>query len=184
MIKEKDIIWLESILKATPDALQHIADNKSVAQNLRDAFPYPFTLDDAVTFLDNVRQGKMGIVYGMFLNSGELVGVISLTPGRDVNRYSAEVGYFVSEQYWNKGYATEALRLVGNFAQFRHGLKRLYATVFDFNLASMRVLEKAGFKKEGIMKSSAVKDDKILDEHLYGLVLGKSNIEIIGRCKF
>ena len=52
--------------------------------------------------------------------------------------------------------------------------------VFDYNLASMRVLEKAGFKKEGIMKSSAVKDDKILDEHLYGLVLGKSNIEIIG----
>ena len=63
-------------------------------------------------------------------------------------------------------------------------LKRLYATVFDYNLVSMRVLEKAGFKKEGIMKSSAVKDDKILDEHLYGLVLGKSNIEIIGRCKF
>ena len=126
----------------------------------------------------------MGIVYGMFLNPGELVGVISLTPGRDVNRYSAEVGYFVDEQYWNRGYATEALRLVGNFAQFRHGFKRLYATVFDYNLASMRVLEKAGFKKEGIMKSSAVKDDKILDEHLYGLVLGKSNIEIIGRCKF
>ena len=91
---------------------------------------------------------------------------------------------FVGEQYWNRGYATEALRLVGNFAQFRHGLKRLYATVFDFNLASMRVLEKAGFEKEGIMKSSAIKDDKILDEHLYGLVLGKSNIKIIGRFKF
>ena len=184
MTKEKDIIWVESILKATPNALQHIADNKSVAQNLRDAFPHPCTFDDAATFLDNVRQGKMGIVYGIFLNSGELVGVISLTPGRDINRYSAEVGYFVGEQYWNRGYATEALRLVGNFAQFKHGLKRLYATVFDSNLASMRVLEKAGFKKEGIMKSSAVKDDKILDEHLYGLVLGKSNIKIIGRCKF
>ena len=184
MIKDTDIIWLESILKATPEALQRIADNKSVALNLRDAFPHPYTLDDAVIFLDNVRQWKMGIVYGMFLYSGELVGVISLTPGRDVNRYSAEVGFFVGEQYWNRGYATEALRLVGNFAQFRHGLKRLYATVFDFNLASMRALEKAGYKKEGIMKSSAVKDDKILDEHLYGLVLGKSNIEIIGRCKF
>ena len=184
MKKETVLIWLESILKATPEALQRIADNKSVAQNLRDAFPHPYTLDDAVSFLDNVRQGKMGIVYGMFLYSGELVGVISLTPGRDVNRYSAEVGYFVSEQYWNKGYATEALRLVGNFAQFRHGLKRLYATVFDFNVASMRVLEKTGFKKEGIMKSSVVKDDKVIDEHLYGLVLGKSDIMIIGRCKF
>ena len=177
-----DIIWPESILKATPEALQRIADSKLVARNLRDAFPHPYTLDDAVAFLDNVRQGKMGIVYGMFLNSGELVGVISLTPGRDVNRYSAEVGYFVGEQYWNRGYATEALRLVGNFAQFRHGLKRLYATVFDYNHASMRVLEKAGFKKEGIMKSSAVKDDKVIDEHLYGLVLGKSDIEILGRC--
>ena len=177
-----DIIWLENLLKATPEALQHIANNKSVAQNLRDAFPHPYTLDDAVTFLDNVRQGKMGIVYGMFLNSGELVGVISLTPGRDVNRYSAEVGYFVGEQYWNRGYATEALMLVVNFAQHRHGFKRLFATVFDFNLASMRVLEKAGFKKEGIMKSSAVKDEKVIDEHLYGIVLGKSDIEILGRC--
>jgi hypothetical protein len=71
MIKEMDIIWLENLLKATPEALQHIANNKSVAQNLRDAFPHPYTLDDAVTFLDNVRKGKMGIVYGMFLNSGE-----------------------------------------------------------------------------------------------------------------
>ena len=110
MIKETNIIWLESILKATPEALQHIANSKSVAQNLRDAFPHPYTLDDAVAFLDNVRQGKMGIVYGMFLNSCELVGVISLTPGRDVNRYSAEVGYFVGEQYWNRGYATEAFK--------------------------------------------------------------------------
>ena len=178
----KDIIWPESILKATPEALQRIADSKLVARNLRDAFPHPYTLDDAVAFLDNVRLGKMGIVYGMFLNSGELVGVISLTPGRDVNRYSAEVGYFVGEQYWNRGYATEALMLVVNFAQHRHGFKRLFATVFDFNLASMRVLEKAGFKKEGIMKSSAVKDEKVIDEHLYGLVLGKSDIEILGRC--
>lgn len=184
MIKETDTLWLESILKATPEALQCIADNKSVAQNLRDAFPHPYTLDDAMTFLDNVRQGEMGIVYGMFLYSGELVGVISLTPGLDVNRYSAEVGYFVGEQYWNRGYATEALRLVGNFAQFRHGLKRLYATVFDFNLASMRVLEKAGYKKEGIIKSSAFKDDKIFDEHLFGLVLGKSDVKIMGRFKF
>lgn len=177
-----DIIWPESILKATPETLQRIADSKLVARILRDAFPHPYTLDDAVGFLNNVRQGKMGIVYGIFLNSGELVGVISLTPGRDVNRYSAEVGYFVGEQYWNRGYATEALMLVVNFAQYRHGFKRLFATVFDFNLASMRVLEKTGFKKEGIMKSSAVKDDKVIDEHLYGLVLGKSDIEILGRC--
>ena len=106
-----------------------------------------------------------------------MVGVISLTPGHDVNRYSAEVGYFVGEQYWNRGYATESLMLVENFAQFRHGL--IYTTVFDYNLASMRVLEKAGFKKEGIMKSSAVKDDKVINEHLYGLVLGKSDVEII-----
>ena len=182
MKMNKDIIWPESILKATPEALQRIADSKLVARNLRDAFPHPYTLDDAVAFFDNVRLGKMGIVYGMFLNSGELVGVISLTPGRDVNRYSAEVGYFVGEQYWNRGYATEALMLVVNFAQHRHGFKRLFAMVFDFNLASMRVLEKAGFKKEGIMKSSAVKDEKVIDEHLYGIVLGKSDIEILGRC--
>lgn len=95
------------------------------------------------------------------------------TEGIWLNRYSAEVGYFVGEQYWKKGYATEALKLVVNLAQSKHGLKRLHATVFDFNRASMRVLEKAGFAKEGFLKSSAFKDGKFIDEHLYGLVLEK-----------
>lgn len=172
-MKETGGIRLESILEAATEALQRIADSKSVARNLRDVFPSPYTLADAVDFLENVRQGKMGIVYGIFRDLEELVGVISLTPGRDVNRYSAEAGYFVGEQYWNKGYATEALKLIPNLAQSKHGLKRLYATVFDFNRASMRVLEKAGFTKEGILKSSAFKDGIFIDEHLYGLVLGE-----------
>ena len=164
-------IQLGSLLATTPEALQRIADSKAVARNLRDMFPHPYTLDDAKMFIENVKQGKMGYVYGIYHNFEELVGVISMTPGRDVNRCSAEVGYFIGEQYWNKGYATEALKMLPTIARLNFGLIRLYATVFDFNQPSIRVLEKAGFTKEGILKSSAIKNGKVIDEHLYALVL-------------
>ena len=164
-------IQLGSLEATTPEALQRIADSEAVARNLRDIFPHPYTLEDAKIFIENVKQGKMGYVYGIYHNFEELVGVISMTPGRDVNRYSAEVGYFVGEQYWNKGYATEALKMLPTIACHNFGLIRLYATVFDFNQPSMRVLEKAGFTKEGILKSSAIKNGKVIDEHLYALVL-------------
>ena len=164
-------IQLRSLLTTTPEALQRIADSEAVARNLRDMFPHPYTLDGARLFIENVKQGKMGYVYGIYHHFEELVGVISLTPGRDVNRCSAEVGYFIGEQYWNKGYATEALKMLPTIARLNFGLIRLYATVFDFNQPSMRVLEKAGFTKEGILKSSAIKNGKVIDEHLYALVL-------------
>ena len=164
-------IQLGSLLATTPEALQWIADSKAVARNLRDMFPHPYTLDDAKMFIENMKQGKMRHVFGIYRNFEELVGVISMTPGRDVNRCSAEVGYFIGEQYWNKGYATEALKMLPTIAHHNFGLIRLYATVFDFNQPSMRVLEKAGFTKEGILKSSAIKNGKVINEHLYALVL-------------
>ena len=164
-------IQLGSLLATTPEALQRIADSEAVARNLRDIFPHPYTLDDAKMFIENVKQGKMGHVFGIYRHFEELVGVISMTPGRDVNRGSAEVGYFIGDQYWNKGYATEALKMLPTIARLNFGLIRLYATVFDFNQPSMRVLEKAGFTKEGILKSSAIKNGKVIDEHLYALIL-------------
>ena len=82
-------IQLGSLLATTPEALQRIANSEAVARNLRDMFPHPYTLDDAKMFIENVKQGKMGYVYGIYRNFEELVGVISMTPGRDVNRCSA-----------------------------------------------------------------------------------------------
>ena len=164
-------IQLGSLLATTSEALQRIANSEALARNLRDIFPHPYTLNDARMFIENVRQGNMGYVYGIYHNFEELVGVISMTPGRDVNRYSAEVVYFIGEQYWNKGYATEALKMLPTIAHLNFGFIRLYATVFDFNQPSIRVLGKAGFTKEGILKSSAIKNGKVINEHLFALVL-------------
>ena len=82
-------IQLGSLLATTPEALQRIADSEAVARNLRDMFPHPYTLDGARLFIENVKQGKMGYVYGIYHHFEELVGVISMTPGRDVNSCSA-----------------------------------------------------------------------------------------------
>ena len=115
-------IQLGSLQATTPEALQRIANSEAVARNLRDMFPHPYTLDDARMFIENVKQGKMGYVYGIYRHFEELVGVISMTPGRDVNCCSAEVGYFIGEQYWNKGYATEALKMLPTIARLNFGL--------------------------------------------------------------
>ena len=82
-------IQLGSLLATTPEALQRIADSEAVARNLRDMFPHPYTLEEAKIFIENVKQGKMGYVYGIYRHLEELVGVISMTPGRDVNSCSA-----------------------------------------------------------------------------------------------
>ena len=82
-------IQLRSLLTTTPEALQRIADSEAVARNLRDMFPHPYKLDDAKMFIENVKQGKMGHVYGIYRHLEELVGVISMTPSRDVNSCSA-----------------------------------------------------------------------------------------------
>jgi RimJ/RimL family protein N-acetyltransferase len=98
------------------------------------------------------------------------VGAIGVRPGEDVNRLSAEIGYWLGEEYWNRGIVTEAVLAVTNYAFATLGLVRLYADVFEWNAASMRVLEKAGFQKEGVLRKSAMKDHQLVDQVVYAMV--------------
>ncbi|MEJ5266097.1 MAG: GNAT family protein, partial [Bacteroidales bacterium] len=68
------------------------------------------------------------------------------------------------------GIATKAVRLITEYGFSTLGLVRIYTGVFDFNKASQRVLEKAGFNLEGIFEKSVFKNDKICDEYRYGLI--------------
>lgn len=135
---------------------------------MRDAFPYPYTIEDAATFLELAANGALGKVYGVY--DGDIfVGCCSLIPQQDIYRLNAEIGYWIGEPYWGKGYATEVVKLLLNVAFEELNLSRVYAHIFEFNKGSMRVLEKAGFHKEAIIKSSIIKEGKIFDEHLYSI---------------
>jgi RimJ/RimL family protein N-acetyltransferase len=162
------MIQLRNISTATPEEIQKLANNHAIAVNLRDAFPYPYTLEDAVTYLDLAANGIFGHVFGIYDND-TFVGCCSLIPQNDVYRINAEIGYWIGEPYWGKGYATDAVRQCLKFAFEELNLLRVYANIYEYNIGSMKVLEKVGFEKEAIIKSSIMKEGKIFDEHLYSI---------------
>ena len=156
--------------KGDAEALVRQADNLSVARHLRDRFPHPYTPADAKAFLSS--GGANGHVpENLAIDvDGQAAGGVGFSRGHDVERFSAEVGYWLGEQYWGRGVATEALLLVTGWLFERHNLLRLFALPFADNLASARVLEKAGYTREALLRSSCVKYGVPRDQLLYARV--------------
>ena len=100
------------------------------------------------------------------------VGGIGAELRDDVERCSAEVGYWLGEPYWGRGIATRTLAAFTRFAFTAYDLERLYAAPFASNPASCRVLQKAGYRLEGRMRRSAIKDGKVQDQLLYAILRG------------
>jgi RimJ/RimL family protein N-acetyltransferase len=152
------------------DALVRHANNANIAKHLRDRFPHPYTADDARTFLLYVTKHDTEATNLAIEVEGQAAGAIGLSTGSDVERYSAEIGYWLGEAYWGRGVVSEALALVTERAFERLDLLRLFALPFADNAASVRVLEKAGYVREGILRSSAVKYGQPRDQFLYARV--------------
>jgi RimJ/RimL family protein N-acetyltransferase len=87
-----------------------------------------------------------------------------------VDRRSAEIGYWLGEEFWGRGIVTEALIAVTDHAFANHDLCRLFAHVFDWNPASARVLEKAGYAFEGRMRKSVTKEGQTIDQLMYAMI--------------
>ena len=98
------------------------------------------------------------------------MGGVGLFLQADVERYSAEIGYWIGEAFWGRGLATAVVRAFTDYAFDAFDLCRIYANVFEWNPGSCRVLEKAGYVLEGRLRSSAVKDGFVLDGFLYAKV--------------
>ena len=153
---------------ADADALQRHANNRNVSIHLRDRFPFPYTLENARTFLGWLANQPSPTVWAIE-TGGEAVGGIGIELHSDVERVSAEIGYWLGEPVWGRGIATEALRAVTAEAFKRYDLTRIYAVPFADHLASIRVLEKAGYVREGVMRQSAIKDGRVRDQALYAI---------------
>jgi RimJ/RimL family protein N-acetyltransferase len=151
------------------DALVRHADNPRVAANLRDRFPSPYTRADGEAWLALAAQMRPETNFAVEAG-GEAVGGIGLILGSDVERVSAEIGYWLGESVWGRGLATAAVAGLSQHAFAAFGLTRLFALPFAANGASRRVLEKAGYVLEGIMRRSAIKNGQIQDQALYALV--------------
>jgi RimJ/RimL family protein N-acetyltransferase len=152
------------------ESLIRHADNVNVARQLRDRFPHPYTMRDARAFLRFAANGAARAANLAIEVDGQAVGAIGFTPGSDIERYSAEVGYWIGEEYWGRGIVTEALLLLTEDVFARLGLLRMFAVPFADNEASARVLEKAGYTREGLLRSSAVKFGVPRDQWLYARI--------------
>lgn len=144
------------------------ANNPKIFANVRDVFPHPYMLEDALAWITYCQDLPEPTTTLAITVNDRVVGAIGLVLQTDVYRVNAEIGYWLGEAYWGQGIATEAVRQMTAYAfdRFPH-LHRLYAGVFAFNGSSRRVLEKAGYELEAIHRESVLKNGLLEDEYLY-----------------
>ena len=164
----KSNFTLRSFKNGDQESLVENANNIKIFNNVKDSFPYPYTPEDATWWIEFCQQSDKPTTTFAIDTEGQVVGAIGIIIGSDVQRVTAEIGYWLGEKYWGKGIAVEALEkmTVYVFQNFPE-IVRLWAAVFNYNKASMRVLEKAGYELEGIRKKAAIKNGVVIDEYVY-----------------
>ncbi len=155
-------------IQDAPSLAKH-ANNRKIWMNLRDAFPHPYRLEDAEAFISRVAEADPVTMFAIATGS-EAIGGIGLMLGKDVHRFTAEMGYWLAEPYWGKGVMTPSVQFLAAWAFQNLELHRISAEPYATNTASHKVLEKAGFTREGILRSSVFKDGKILDQCVYSRI--------------
>ena len=158
---------IRSYRPADADAVARYAGNPNVWRNLRDAHPY--TVPAATAWIRHSLRQRPETNFAI-ASEEEVIGGIGLGLQGDVHRDSAEVGYWLGEPYWGQGIATVALCAITEYAFTELDLNRLFAYVFEWNPASARVLEKAGYHCEGRLRKSAVKNGRTVDQLLYAII--------------
>jgi ribosomal-protein-alanine N-acetyltransferase len=151
------------------ESLVHHANNRNVWINLDDLFPFPYTMDNASIWIQHCVTEKPSRQFAIVVE-GQAVGGIGILLKEGIRRKTAEIGYWLGENFWNKGITTEAVKAVTEYAFSTFDICRIQATVFPYNKASGKVLEKAGYTLESCLKKGIIKDGKIIDEHIYAIV--------------
>lgn len=148
------------------DRLVLLANNEKVSRYLKYTFPHPYTKADADWWIA-VGSHEKGAITKVIEWQGEFVGSVGITPQAGWRGHVAEIGYWLGEDYWGKGIATAALAGMSELAFETLGFRKLYAPVLAPNTASMKVLEKNGYRLEGILTREVMKNDEYFDIHQY-----------------
>ncbi len=148
------------------ERLVSLANNPNVANNLRDDFPHPYTIDDADQFIKHARSAEPTLRF-CIEKDGLYVGNIGLHPQEDVYKRNAEIGYFIGEDFWGQGIASQAVQLIVAYGFEQLDFHRIFAGVFSYNSASKKVLENAGFTFEGASIEAVYKNGELHDELRY-----------------
>lgn len=142
--------------------------NKKVQNNLRDGLPYPYTEQDGKEYISLMLDADDKNTFAFAVTAdGKVIGSIGAFRQDNIHRQTAELGYYIAEEYWGKGIMTEAVKQLCDYVFTHTDIIRIYAEPFSYNIGSCRVLEKAGFKYEGTLRSNAVKNGNVLDMKIY-----------------
>lgn len=158
-------------LLSDADNLAKALSNKKIQNNLRDGLPYPYTEKDGAEYISSMLSADKNDVFAFAITAdGKMVGSIGVFRNTNIHRQTAELGYYVAENYWGNGIASEAVRQICRYVFDQSDIIRIFAEPFAYNKASCRVLEKAGFHYEGTLRSNAVKNGEVIDMKMYSLL--------------
>ena len=163
------MITLREYTKTDLDRLVYLANNKNVSRYLVYTFPYPYTKQDAEWWIETGSKTE-GSVTKVIEYQGEYVGSVGTTRQTGWKQHIAEIGYWIGEEYWDNGIATEALKVMTDLTFASTEIKKLIAPVLSPNKASIRVLQKCGYEFEGVLKIEVKKDHKYFDIHHYAKI--------------
>ena len=142
--------------------------NKKIQDNLRDGLPYPYTEQDGKEFISAMLAANENDTFAFAITvNGKVIGSIGAFRQTNIHNKTAELGYYIAEEYWGKGIMTEAVKQLCDYVFSHTDIIRIYAEPFAYNIGSCRVLEKAGFQYEGTLRSNALKNGIVLDMKMY-----------------
>lgn len=161
------MITLRSLTIQDTDSLVKYADNKKIADNLRDAFPHPYEEKHAQEFIKNAMEPETKKMIRAIDLNGELIGCIGAFVQDDIYCKNCEIGYWLAEPFWGKGIVTDALQKFVPLVFEKFEVTRIYAEPFENNIGSQKALEKAGFTLEAKLKNNIFKNGKVMGSYIY-----------------
>ena len=145
-------------------------NNPNIQNNLRDGLPYPYTEKDAADYIDAMLRADKNATFAFAITADDrAIGSIGVFRRDNIHSRTAEMGYYISQPHWGQGHGTAAVRQTCEYIFEHTDILRIFAEPFACNAASRRILEKSGFRCEGIMRANAVKNGKVLDMAMYAL---------------
>ena len=161
-----------TLRKLTLDDAEYLAkaaNNPNVSRYLRNVFPYPYSQEDAIDFINFAADNEDELIYGIIV-AGKANGCVCARFGKDIFEKSCSLGYWLGEEYWGNGVMTTVVKEFCSFIFDNYDIIRIDSGACAENIGSRRVLEKAGFKFEGLHEKSVYKNGRVMDTVTYALL--------------
>ncbi len=152
--------------------LAEFINNKKILDNLRDGIPFPYTENHSEEFINKALAAEKGkYFYFAIIDDDKAIGSIGVFRHENIHYRTAEIGYFIDENYWNQGVMSLSLKKTCDYIFENTDIVRIFAMPFAHNKASVKVLENCGFQYEGILRKNAFKNGEFLDMIMYSLIV-------------